>query len=171
MLTKEQILELFERLNKKLKDTDAKGEIGIVGGAVMCLVYNARPSTKDIDGVFMPTQQIREFVRQIADELGLSNKDWLNDGAKGYIQGIFKKKDILNFSNLVIWAPEPKYMLAMKCISARIDTKDQDDVRFLIRHLGLKTKEEVFQIISKFYPNMKIQAKVHFFIEEIFDTK
>lgn len=66
MLKKEKILELFEKLSKKLESPGEKGEVGIVGGAVMCLVFNARASTKDVDGIFKPTKLIRELVSEIA---------------------------------------------------------------------------------------------------------
>lgn len=168
MLSKNQIEHLFERLNEKLKNDGVKGEIGIVGGAVMCLVFNARQSTKDIDGIFVPTSKIREFIREISEEEGI-DRDWLNDGAKGYIQGDFKRVNILSLSNLNVWAPEAKYMLAMKCISARIDTSDKDDVIFLIKRLGLKRAEDVLDIISKYYPKQLVPVKTQYFLEELFE--
>ena len=61
-------------------------------------------------------------------------------------------------------------MLAMKCLSARWDTNDRDDVIFLINYLKLKSAEKVFQIIEKFYPKNKIAAKTMFFIEEVLDN-
>ena len=47
------------------------------------------------------------------------------------------------------------HMLAMKCISARFDTHDADDVIFLIRHLELEKPEEVLKHVEDFYPCMQ----------------
>jgi hypothetical protein len=60
-------------------------------------------------------------------------------------------------------------MLAMKCISARWETSDKDDVIFLIKHLDLKNVRAVFEIIETYYPKKLIPAKTQFFIEELFD--
>ena len=170
MLTKKRIQKLFNKLNEKLKAEGIRGEIGIVGGAVMCLVFDARPSTNDIDGIFIPTGKIRKFAKEIAHEEGVP-PNWLNDAAKGYIQGDFKKMEVLSLSHLAVWAPQPEYMLAMKCISARVDTSDADDVRVLIKHLNLKESREVFEIVSKYYPRHQVPARTQFFIEELFETK
>jgi methylmalonyl-CoA mutase cobalamin-binding subunit len=66
MLTKERIRSLFAQLNNLLRERGEIGEIGIVGGAVMCLVYNTRAATKDVDAVFEPSSVIRELASQIA---------------------------------------------------------------------------------------------------------
>ena len=58
-------------------------------------------------------------------------------------------------------------MLAMKCISARWDTSDRDDVEFLIRHLGLTSPREVFEIIEGYYADNMIPPKTQFLIEEL----
>ena len=168
MLKKTQIEGLFKKLNAKLKEREEKGEIGLVGGAVMCLVYNARAATKDVDAIFEPAQIMRELCKEIAEEESIA-KDWLNDGAKGFIQPRFQRVEVLNLSHLLVWAPESKYMLAMKCISARWDSSDRDDVIFLIKFLALMKPEEVFEIIEDFYPKSRIPPKTQFFIEEIFE--
>src|SRR5262249_2982366 len=72
-------------------------------------------------------------------------------------------------SHLRIWAPTAEYMLAMKCISARFDTHDKDDVIFLIRLLKLKKTSQVFSIIEKYYPHSKIPSKTQFLIEEVME--
>ena len=59
MLTAEKIRELLAALNEELGARDVVGEIGLCGGAVMCLVFQARPATKDVDGIFEPTREIR----------------------------------------------------------------------------------------------------------------
>ena len=167
MLTAKMITELMLQLNDYLKEDGEMGEVGIIGGAVMCLVYNARQATRDVDAIFKPTQVIRRLVEKIGKDTGLG-PNWLNDAAKGYVQGEFRKDSVLHLSNLRIWAPEPRYMLAMKCLSARWDTWDRDDVTFLIRHLKFNQPKDVFDVIEAFYPKRLIPPKTKFFIEELF---
>ncbi len=169
MLSGKKILEYFEELNEELRKEGKKGEIGIVGGAVMCLVYNTRAATRDVDAIFEPSQVIRLAAKKIAIRHRLP-EDWLNDGAKGFLVENFKRSKVCDFSNLFIWAPETRYMLAMKCISARWDTSDKDDVLFLIKHLGLTLASQVFELIQDYYPKSQINPKTQFFIEEILSS-
>ena len=168
MLDATMIRRLFEALNDELKPKGVIGEVGICGGAVMCLVFNARRATKDVDGVFEPTQQIRAAVTRVAERTG-APADWLNDAAKGFFAGAVPQQDVLNFSNLRVWAPTADYMLAMKCVSARFDTHDRDDVVFLIQHLKLRSPVEVFEIIGRYYPQQRVPPKTQFLVEELFD--
>lgn len=170
MITKEKILELMDKLNEALKKQGEIGEIGLVGGAVMCLVYNARAATKDVDAIFEPASIIRALAARIGEEEGIP-KDWLNDAAKGFLVPNFIKDEVLCLSNLRVWAPEARYMLAMKCISARWDSSDKDDVIFLIQHLKLKKASQVFTIIEGYYPKNRVPSKTQFFIEEVFSKK
>jgi hypothetical protein len=170
MLDVPTIKKLFAALNDELKKAEVLGEIGICGGAVMCLVFASRQATKDIDGVFVPTEQIRKASRRVAKDFGISEA-WLNDAAKAYFHVDPPREEVLNFSNLRVWAPRADYMLAMKCISARFDTHDREDVTFLLNYLGLKKPEAVFQIIEKYYPRQQIPAKTRFLIEEILEEK
>lgn len=168
MLDTKLIKKLFRALNDELTKKDVVGEVGICGGAVMCLVYHARPATKDIDAIFEPTKEIRMAVKNVARKFGL-DEDWLNDAVKGFFHADPPREDVFNMSHLKVWAPSADYMLAMKCVSARFDTFDRDDIKFLISHLKLIKAEDVFNIIVKYYPQGKVPAKTRFLIEEIFD--
>ena len=65
MLSTQRIIELFEAVNEKLKQRDVIGEIGICGGAVMCLVYEARQATKDVDAIFQSqTTNIKRYIHE-----------------------------------------------------------------------------------------------------------
>lgn len=169
MLDADTIRSLFESLNDELCAIGVIGEVGICGGAVMCLVFNARESTKDVDAIFEPTRAIREAANRVAIKEGVPN-DWLNDAAKGYFLSQPPTVDVIQLSYLRVWAPSPDYMLAMKCISARFDSHDADDVRFLVAKLGIKKPEELFRIIELYYPKRMIPPKTQFFIEEILGT-
>jgi hypothetical protein len=166
MLNAKTILTLFEALNAELATLGVKGEIGICGGAVMCLVFQARESTKDIDAIFQPTREIREASRTVAARMGIA-EDWLNDAVKGFFLATPPVHNVAEFSNLRVWAPQPGYMLAMKCISARFDSHDLDDVKFLLDYLSIKTPDQAFQIIEQYYPRQVIPPKTQFLLEEL----
>jgi hypothetical protein len=134
----------------------------------MCLVFKARASTKDVDAIFAPTQVLRESAKKVARRLRVP-EDWLNDAAKGYFVSDPPRQTVLELSNLRVWAPTADYMLAMKCVSARFDTHDRDDVVFLMRHLGLKTAKGVFEIVCRYYPKERVPEKTRLLIEEIIE--
>jgi hypothetical protein len=166
MLTTEKIQQLLRELNAELAKKGVTGEVGICGGAVMCLVFRTRCATKDVDGIFAPAAEMREAIASVARTLDVP-EDWLNDAAKGFFPGDPPKVDVVSYPNLRVWAPTAEYMLAMKCISARYDSYDKDDLVYLIQHLKLKVPTEVFDIVMKFYPEEKIPVKTRFFVEEL----
>lgn len=168
MLTISTIKKLFKALDEELAREKIRGEIGICGGAVMCLVFKARKSTKDVDAIFRPTSEIRDASRKVGKKFGLK-AEWLNDAAKAYFHIDPPKEPVLEFPYLKVWAPRADYMLAMKSVSARFDTHDSGDVGFLISYLGLKNPEEVFRVIERYYPEKSIPPKTRFFIQELME--
>ena len=170
VLSAQRIRELFAALDRELAGRAVVGEVGLLGGAVMCLVFQARESTKDVDAVFAPTREIREAVRAVAARYGIAG-DWLNDAAKGFVASAPPRIPVLNLPNLRVWAPSADYMLAMKCVSARFDTHDADDVAFLIRRLEIVAPEEVFERIARYYPQERVPPRTRFLVEELFSAE
>ena len=166
MLTAKRMKQLFAALNDELAGKEVIGEIGLCGGAVMCLVYQAREATKDVDALFEPTKEMRAAARKVARRFHLDDH-WLNDAAKAYFLSEPPREPVMKLSHLRIWAPSADYMLAMKCVAARFDTHDKGDVLFLIDYLDLKTADQVFAIISRYYPRQKVPAKTQFLVEEV----
>ncbi|MBI3016716.1 MAG: hypothetical protein HYY62_01770 [Deltaproteobacteria bacterium] len=72
MFTDQKIKELFEELNEKLRGQGEMGEIGIIDGAVMCLVYQSRKSTRDVDAIFKPAALLRKLAVELAETYHLS---------------------------------------------------------------------------------------------------
>lgn len=168
MLTADTIVALLAALNDELKAKGVKGEVGLCGGAVMCLVFKSRVATKDVDGVFEPTREIREACAKVAGRFDVP-RNWLNDAAKGFFAADPPRVDVLSYSHLQVWAPTAEYMLAMKCVSARFDSYDKDDVVFLIERLRLRSPQEVFAIIARYYPSERVPAKTRFLVEELLE--
>ena len=170
MLKRAEIFALLSELDAELAKDHVVGEVGLCGGAVMCLVFKARASTKDVDGIFVPTGEIRKAVARIAKRRGLAH-DWLNDAAKSYFVSDPPRIAVWEGKNLRVWAPTAEYMLAMKAVAARFDGKDKQDVQFLLKHLGLKSVKSVFDVIERYYPRRQIPTKTQFLIEELLETK
>ena len=167
-MTADEIRRYLTELDEELRKTGVKGEVSLYGGAVMCLVFDARPATKDVDAIFRPVADIRSAIKRIAARHSLPD-DWLNDGVKGYLVE-HEQRVLFEFPNLVVFVPEPDYLLAMKTLSARVDTFDQADVKLLIEKLGLRTPAEVFAIVEEYYPRHQIRPATQYFIEELFEN-
>ena len=165
-MNKEEIIKYMEELNDELMYKGIKGELCMVGGAVMCLCFNSRISTMDVDAIFEPKIAIYECAARVAEKY-LLPKDWLNDGVKGFLS---EKSDFCHYkemSNLNIYAASAEYMLAMKCLSARLDNaNEQDDIRFLLEHLKLSNFEEVVSVITKYYPIDRFKINIQYALQE-----
>ena len=162
------MLKYFDEINQHLASLNKHGEIVVVGGAALTLVFGARDSTRDIDAIFHPAEDMRKIIKSIADANSLDD-DWLNDGVKGFITDKMKFEQLLSYSNLTVSNVDAEGLLAMKLTSARSLTHDMDDSIFLMKTLEIKTEDELFNIIDKYtYPNQQtIAAK--YFTKEAFE--
>ena len=74
----EQIGFYLEKLSWALERRGVNGEIVLYGGAAMALDLKARPSTKDVDAVFVPKDLIYQAAREVKDHYG-APESRLND--------------------------------------------------------------------------------------------
>lgn len=174
-LTREQILAALNALSDELGKQGVTGEICLFGGTVMVLAFTARLTTKDVDALFQPTRTIREIARRVAAEQHLP-ADWLNDGVKGFVSARHETTtgNLPQFPHLRLTMPVPEYLLAMKCMAARIggttdEPSDIADITFLIRHLKLKTAQAVLDLVGQYYPANRIPVKAQYLVEGLFD--
>jgi hypothetical protein len=144
----------------------------IVGGAVMCLAYAARPSTQDVDAVFRPAATVREAAARVAKRAGLA-RDWLNDGVKGFLSAQGEFAPFLELDHLRVMVAQPQYLLAMKCLAMRIGAEfhDEDDVRYLLRLLDVRTYEQAVSIIAKYYALERFPQKTLYALGELLPNR
>lgn len=174
-LTREIILRGLEALSDELGKQNVTGEICLFGGTVMVLAFAARLTTKDVDALFQPTQAIRDLARRIAVEQHLP-EDWLNDGVKGFISGRHETTagNLPQFAHLRLTMPVPEYLLAMKCMAARVggtlnEPSDVNDIVFLARHLKLESAKAVLDLVGQYYPANRIPVKTQYLVEGLYE--
>jgi len=134
----------------------------------MCLAYAARPSTQDVDALFRPAREVREAAARVAMQAGIQ-PDWLNDGVKGLLSERGEFSPFLELDHLRVMVAQPEYLLAMKCRSLRIGAEfhDEDDVRYLLRHLGFDSYERAVAVITRFYPLERFPHKTLYALGEL----
>ncbi len=174
-LNRETIVRGLQLLSDELGTQGVIGEVCLFGGAVMVLAFTARLTTKDVDAVFQPAQTVRDLARGIAEELRLPT-DWLNDGVKGFISARHEtiSGNLPQFAHLRLTMPVPQYLLAMKCMAARLggtagEPSDVADIVFLVRHLKLQSAKEVLEWVGCYYPANRIPVKTRYLVEGLFD--
>ena len=167
-LTQADLRRLFDLLNEELREAGTEGELFLVGGAVMCLAYATRPSTQDVDALFRPPREVRTAAARVAIRAGV-NPDWLNDGVKGFLSAQGDFAPFLVLDHLRIMVAQPEYLLAMKCLAMRIGAEfhDEDDIRYLLRHLDIRSYEKAVDVITKYYPPERFPQKTRYALAEL----
>ena len=168
-LDRDSIAALLQELSDELERRDAQADIFLVGGAAMALAYDARRATRDLDAVFAPTAVVRKAAAAVAEQHDLE-EDWLNDAVKGFLPG--KDPDPRLFfetPSLRVSVASPRYLLAMKLRSSRVDV-DVDDIRFLFRLCGFTIVEEGLELLEHSYPALDIEPKTQYLLAEIVES-
>ena len=167
-LTAADIRRLFGLLDADLGAHGVTGELYLVGGAVMCLAFHAREATKDVDALFEPARLVREAAARVGVAAGL-DASWLNDAVKGYLSPRGEFTPFLELPHLQVFVAHPRYLLALKCAALRLGEEfhDLDDVRYLLRHLDIRTPEEALAIVTRYFPESELLPKTRLLLEEL----
>jgi len=170
LLDRSAIENAFRRLGERLARRGVVADLYVFGGAAMALAYDARRSTRDIDAVFQPHGIVLDEARAVANELGLPQW-WLNEQASVYVApgGDSAAPRVFDHPGLRVSAASPEHLLAMKVLAAR--RRDGDDIRFLVKHLGLSTVEEVLALCAEVFPDEEVPARARLVLEDGFDVE
>ncbi|MDQ8155420.1 MAG: hypothetical protein P3B98_12235 [Gemmatimonadota bacterium] len=168
-LSKSEILRLLDALNTELAASGVRGELYLVGGAVMCLALGARDSTRDVEALFAPTAAVRTAAARIATREGLV-ENWLNDAVKGYLSARGSFEPFLEKPHLAVFVARPEYLLAMKCVAMRLgeEFRDLDDVRYLLRYLNITSASAAIAIVTQYFDAAEIPLTTTLVLEELF---
>jgi hypothetical protein len=167
-LTRADMLRLFDLLNEELAAEGVHGELYLVGGAVMCLAFDARHATRDVDGYFQPADLVRQAAGRVAARAGVAD-DWLNDAVKAFLSPRGDFDPYLDLDHLQVFVARPAYLLAMKCAAMRLgeEFRDLDDVRYLLRYLNITRVEEALEIVTRYFDADRLPPKTRLALEEL----
>ena len=151
-LTTKDIRRLLGALNDELRADDVKAHVKLAGGAVMCLVFAARDATRDVDAWFQPSVKVLEAAHRVAARENVPDT-WLNDAVTGFLSDRGTFDSFLELDHLRVFVADARYMLAMKTLALRTGEgyHDEDDLRYLVRHLDLTRFEDAEAILSAYY--------------------
>lgn len=164
----EELLGFFEEVDSGLasESLDQPYHIVIVGGAAIALQLPER-MTGDVDVVSegMPAA-LRRVVEGVAQPHGL-RPDWINSAAKFKTVSIAAEPEpVFTGKYLVVEAAGPRYLLAMKLVSAR--PIDRVDCVYLVRKLGIKHVDELLDLVESAVPwDSHRTVTTRYFAEEI----
>lgn len=169
LMNRDELLEIFEYLNERLKENQLQLEITIYGGTIMTMVYDNRPATKDVDCVFSETNtKLLEHILELTRFTFNLSDGWINEEIKEPLKSILKEdKEIYRmYSNLRILKPKAEQLLAMKILAARPEpAKDFIDAYILCKDLNITTKAELLNIFSDYLPLKLIGERQMYFIK------
>ena len=164
----EQLPALFSELDTELasENLDTPCRIVIAGGAAIALRVPSRV-TGDVDVVSegMPAA-LRRAAERVASRHGL-RPDWINDAAKLKTVAVAADPEpVFEGARLVVESASPRYILAMKLVSAR--PVDKADCVALVKELGIDHVDALLGLIEEavpWKPNRTVTMR--YFAEEV----
>jgi hypothetical protein len=114
------------------------------------------------------SREVRKAAARVGARAALS-PDWLNDGVKGFMSEQGDLAPFLELDHLRVMVAQPAYLLAMKCLSMRIgaEFRDENDVRYLLRHLDVRSYDQALSIIKKYYLLERFPQKTLYALAEL----
>ncbi len=168
-MNKSDIERYLQLLGQELQASNTTGNILLLGGAVMLLEVGNRATTQDIDASFEGSNAplIRQAVVEIAQREGLA-KDWLNDGAKGFLYSQPSMILWREYPGLNVYLPALDYLLAMKIVAGR--PRDLEDAKALIQKLHIPNEHALLLVVTKYVPHERIDVRVQYLIADLFES-
>ena len=154
-LDRKSILRAFAGLERHLAKRGVRAHVYIVGSAVLLLAYRRSRTTLDVDALSIDHREaVLDAARKVAREEGL-REDWLNDQVRWIpvlpLGPEARAEVLFDSPHLVVTGAAATHILAMKVRSAR--ARDLEDIKILVRELGISEMHEVREIHRAVFPH------------------
>lgn len=171
-LTRDEIIAAWARLGELAAAEGSTIELLAIGGAVMAVHFRAREATADVDAVFEPSQETRRWAEQVAEERGWP-ADWLNDGAKGYVNQKTAGPLLHESAGIRVTSAALPQLLALKLMAWRDDVDFNDAKRLLDEMrleppLDISTPEKLWDVVEPYVLPTHAQ-KARYAVDELWE--
>jgi hypothetical protein len=92
---------------------------------------------------------------------------WLRRNWKSHDRSLADPRPRGEHKGLRVAAASPRHLLAMKVLAAR--RRDADDIRVLVKHLGLQSVDEVLAVCAAIFPDEAIPPRARLVLDDIFE--
>jgi hypothetical protein len=160
LFNSEELADALEKLVKELVLREIETDIYVLGGAAFLLRKIARRSTVDIDAKVTAA----DAVLEVAEGLALKNgwpSDWFNNAARVFVpfDTDYSQWDLyLQAGNVRVHLAPFEDLLIMKLNAAR-QNRDDQDIAYLIRELGLNSIDEIAEVYETRCPGEVLPQK------------
>lgn len=142
----------------------------IVGGAAMSLLNDERQATTDIDCWLRERSLSEVGLDRFTFKWGFSS-ELFDEGVSQFIPTLLNPAETFNHlesrGRVHVHVAKPEILLAMKLKASRL--KDQNDISFLVKHLGIRTLEEAEALVEYCFPGDALTDKAIMRLELAFD--
>ena len=139
----------------------------VVGGAALIFAGMSR-GTEDVDVLSrLSSRSLLRAIRVVGERHELPH-DWINDNIAGISfldLSACERRLVFACRNIQVFRPDLSYLLALKLRSAR--EKDRSDVLWLMGKAGIRTREELLNLIRRAFPGMPIPEYMEGFVETV----
>ena len=150
-LTPARSRALLEELVQRLAERQSGARVLVVGGAAIALMAPDRRSTRDIDCVILPAGVADAIIDDMTHAHGLDD-GWINASALAFFPpvGLEDWHEVMRMDEVSVCIASPDMLLAMKLFANRV-SRDWDDIRFLLAHLGITSVEQAQAIYERYH--------------------
>ena len=137
----------------------------------MSLAFDRSRTTHDVDArIDTGHGALTEVVQEIARERGLPGT-WLNEQATANIPRApdTRARTVYDSPYLAITGASAEHILAMKLEAGR--ATDEDDIRTLIGHLGIRSAEEALTLHARLFPESTRQTRAEQLLRRMLEAR
>lgn len=134
LLSRRGVEQALDALAGELQAAGVTAELHIVGGAALTLLFDGRPSTRDIDACRLDPD-VAAAAERVAARLDL-DAHWLNDEVARFTRGVTSGPIVFERPALVVRSVSFEQLLAMKLAASRDDQDIADAALLLDRFVG-----------------------------------
>lgn len=137
--------------------TERVGEHLLVVGGAPLIFAGMQRGREDVDVLSrLSSRSLLRAIRVVGERNRLPH-DWINDNVAGISfldLSVCERRLVFAGRNIQVFRPDLSYLLALKLRSAR--EKDRSDVLWLMHKVGLRSREELLNLIRQAFPGMPI---------------